>query len=343
MKRKLTLLIPVIAWCLIASNIMFTGCTKEGPAGPPGADGKDGLDANATCMECHNFSEFIVAKFGQQNNSVHASGANIDRNGENCAYCHTSQGFRNYITEGSTETITSPTAIGCRTCHPIHESYTADDYSLRTTDAVALTVGDATYDFGNSNLCTNCHQARPVSPYPVFGGEDVEITNMRYGPHYGPQSNMFVGAGPYEVPGDMEYQNSAHTSVIDDGCITCHMSDPVAYNAGGHQMGMTYASFGSESYNLSGCTECHPNTDGLEDLLAANSEEIETLTYELRDKLIEKGLLNASELVPTPITVSPNEAGAILNYKFVYGDHSKGAHNYLYTKALLMNTLESLN
>jgi len=295
-------------------------------------------------MGCHNFSEFIVAKFGQQNNSVHASGTNINRNGQGCSQCHTSQGFRNFIADGTLGAISNPTAIGCKTCHPIHESYTVSDYSLRTTDAVNLTVGGVAYDYGNSNLCANCHQARPVSPYPVVGGDEVTITNARFGPHYGPQANMFAGAGPYQVPGSMPYLNSTHTSVIADGCITCHMSDPIGYNAGGHQMGMSYNAFGSTAYNYSGCNSCHPNTANLTALMSANREEIQGLTYNLRDKLIEKGLLNASnELVPTPITVTADEAGAIMNYKFIYGDHSYGAHNYLYTKALLINTLEALN
>ncbi len=340
MKKKTTLFIPVILWCFLAGGLVFTGCTKEGPPGDPGLNGED---ATETCMTCHDFSEFLVAKVSQYENSTHASGNNINRSYEGCAQCHTSQGFRDHLADGSLGDISNPTPINCRTCHPIHDSYTPSDYSVRSSAPVTLTLGGEVYDYGNSNLCTNCHQARPVEPFPEFGGPDLTITNQRYGPHYGPQSNMFAGTGAYEIPGSLPYQNSTHTSAIDDGCITCHMSDPIGNTTGGHQMGLQYASYGGTAFNYNGCTSCHQD----EDQLAANRdeyrEEIMGLQEELKNKLIDMGLLNDSELVPVPLTMTQNEAGAILNYKFVYGDHSYGMHNYLYTKALLVNSLESLN
>lgn len=341
MKNKYTLLIPVIIYFMISANLFITGCTKEGPPGPPGLDGKDAAE---NCMACHNFSDFIVGKFTQYAHSIHASGNNISRNGDNCAHCHTGQGFRAFIADGVMQQVDNPTAINCRTCHPIHETYTVDDYAVRAISPVNLIVSNAVYDYGNSNICANCHQGRAVSPYPVAGGDEITITNARYGPHYGPQSNMIVGEGPYKVSGSMAYENSAHSNLISDGCITCHMAPAIGYDAGGHQMNLSFEmASGQTGYNLNGCTDCHTNSANLSALLAENREEIKALTYELRDKLIEKGLLNQAELVPTPITVSPDEAGAIMNYKFVYGDNSYGAHNYLFTKALLVNTLESLD
>lgn len=341
MKNKFTFLTPVIVVILITTAMLITSCTKEGPPGPPGLDGQD---ATETCMTCHNFSETIVTKFTQHSNSAHASGNNVDRNGEGCSQCHTSKGFRDYLADGTLAAVTDPTPINCRTCHPIHESYTTEDYAVRTDAPVDLIVGGVAYNQGNSNLCANCHQARAISPFPVAGGDDVTITNARYGPHYGPQSNMFLGKGPFEIAGSLPYQNSVHTSQIADGCVTCHMATTNNLHSGGHQMNLSYTtSSGATAYNLNGCTTCHPDAADLTAKLDENRTEIQELSNALRDKLIEKGLLNLAELVPTPITVSPNEAGAIMNYKFVYGDHSYGAHNYLYTKALLTNSLEALN
>ncbi len=340
MENRYTAFMIVTVVIVFTLSLFTSSCTKEGPPGPPGLDG---ADATESCMTCHNFSEFIVSKISQHANSIHASGNNINRSGEGCSHCHTSQGFRTYLEDGSFADIHNPNAINCRTCHQIHESYTAADYALRTNLGVDLVLDGTNYDYGNSNLCANCHQARTVNPYPEFGGEDVTITNARYGPHYGPQANMFTGSGAYEIPGSLEYQNSAHTSVITDGCITCHMSDPTGNTTGGHQMGLRYESFGSLAFNYNGCTVCHEDVNALTANRSEIGEEIIDLQNELRDKLIAKGLLNVSEMVPSPLTMTQSEAGAIMNYKYVYGDGSYGMHNYLYTKALLLNTIESLN
>lgn len=341
MKKIFVYLIPVVIYSIFSFQLLMSGCTKEGPQGPPGADGKD---ATETCTTCHNFSEFLLEKINQHNKSVHASGLNINRNGDGCAHCHTSQGFVRMIKEGSFGVVNNPNPINCRTCHPIHESYNASlDYKLRTTNPVNLNVGTGPYDRGNSNLCANCHQARTINPYPIAGGPDVTITNPRYGPHYGPQANLLIGRGPYEIPGQLNYVNSPH-SQISDGCITCHMATPAnGIASGGHQMNVSYVSYtGATAWNYNGCVKCHTDVNAMAQLRAQHREEIMNLQYALRDKLIEKGLLNQSELVPVPKTMSPNEAGAILNYKFVYGDQSYGAHNYPYIKALLVNTLASL-
>lgn len=341
MKRKYILLVFLTIFMGMGSSLVITSCTKEGPMGPAGEDGKDGADAVATCMTCHNFSEVIVAKFAQHSNSAHASGTNINRNAAGCSHCHTSKGFRDFIADGTQAVVTEPTAINCRTCHQIHETYTAADYALRTNAAVNLTVGGKSYNYGSSNMCAQCHQARPISPMPAVGGADVTITNARFGPHYAPQANIMTASGLYEVPGSLPYVNSAHTSAVSKGCVTCHMSNPVGYLAGGHQMSVKY---GDSSYNYNGCMSCHTNATTLTASMNANRTEIQTLTYQLRDLLITKGLINpTTELVIVPKTMTANEAGAIMNYKYIYGDKSKGAHNYPYVKALLTNTIEAIS
>lgn len=345
MKDKLKFLTLIGIAAFFLGNLFLASCTKEGPEGKPGLDGIDGKDGAESCGLCHNMSEFLTAKISQYNNSVHAAGKNINQTGASCAQCHTSMGFRNFLADGSTPAITNPTPINCRTCHPIHESYSLDDYSLRTNTAVNLIVGNAQYNYGNSNLCANCHQARSVSPYPVEGGANVTITNARYGPHYGPQSNMLAGKGPYPIPGSMPYLNSAHTNLVTDGCVTCHMSPATANWAGGHQMNVAYTTpAGASAYQYTGClaSGCHTTTAEVTALINPNRTEIAGLITTLKEKLQDKGLLNAQELVPTPKTMTQMEAAAIMNYKFVYGDHSYGAHNYRFTKALLVNTIESL-
>jgi len=346
MKKRFTFLTIATAVIFIMGNMMITSCTKEGPEGKPGLDGIDGKDGAESCSSCHNFTEFLYAVISQYSNSKHASASTTNQNGANCSRCHTSMGFRNFIADGSTGVVNNPTPVNCRTCHQIHETFTLDDYGLRTTAAVDLMVGNAQYNYGSSNLCANCHQARPVAPYPVAGGDPVTITNARYGPHYAPQANMLAGKGPFPIPGSMPYINSAHTNLVEKGCVTCHMGSAVGVVGGGHQMGVKYTtSAGSTAYQYNGClgSGCHGNAAEVTALITPNREEIAGLMYQLRDKLLEKGLLNAQELVPVPKTMTQMEAAAIMNYKFVYGDASYGAHNYRLTKALLINSLEYLN
>lgn len=327
------------------SSFIIASCTKEGPQGIPGLNGENGVDGAQTCGTCHNLSEFLKAKTEQYSHSTHASGANVDRATETCARCHTSMGFRNFIADSTQIAVENPTPINCRTCHPIHETYSIDDFELRTTDSVTLMVGNVIYNYGKSNLCVNCHMARPVDPYPDLSGSEITITSSRYGPHHATQANMFMAVGPIKIPGSMPYLNSAHTRMVLNGCITCHMSPATGVLGGGHQMGVKYINGqGAEAYQYTGCftADCHGTVSEINGLINPNRAEIVELEEQLKDLLIENGLLNSSGLVPTPLTVSSLKAAAILNYKFVEGDGSSGAHNYRFTKALLTNTIESL-
>jgi hypothetical protein len=344
MKRKFTLAFFAALFLMILGSMTITSCTKEGPpglAGKDGEDGADGRDGTETCTSCHNFSEVLLARMDQHSNSAHASGANINRNGQGCSQCHTSMGFRNFVKDGTLAAVAEPTAINCRTCHQIHETYTMDDYKLRTDAAVNLLLSGKEYNYGSSNLCVNCHQARSVNPMPVIGGADVNITNARWSPHYATQANIFggQGKGAYEIEGSMLYVNSLHVNAVSKGCVTCHMSSPVGYLAGGHQMNVKY---GDSSYNYSGCSSCHSNTADLTALMNTNRDEIKGLLEELETLILGQNLMNANGMFTVPLTLTANQAGAVLNYKLVYYDRSYGAHNYLYVKALLTNSIEAL-
>jgi hypothetical protein len=339
MKRKITLSIFMSLFFVLLGSMIISGCTKEGPEGPKGIDGADAVE---TCMTCHNFSETIVAKIGQYKNSVHASGTNINRNGEGCSQCHTSKGFRDFIADGTLAAVHEPTAINCRTCHAIHETYTMEDYKVRTDKPVSLIVSGGQYNFQSSNMCANCHQARTVNPMPVVDGPEVTITNARWSPHYGTQANIFAGTGKgaVEIPGSMPYVNSAHTSMVSSGCVSCHMSRPVGFSAGGHQMNIKY---GNNAYNYNGCSGCHTNNTTLTASMNANRAEIKKLMNDLETLILDQKLMNANGMFTVPLTMSAKQAGAVLNYKLVYYDSSYGAHNYPYVKALLTNSIEALS
>ncbi len=198
-----------------------------------------------------------------------------------------------------------------------------------------------TVDFGNGNLCINCHQSRPYE-VPVIGSDSTAITSSRWGTHHGPQSALVFGLGGFEIAGSESYpeQGSGHASVIADGCITCHMAEAFGNSAGGHTFNMTYQYHGGTEPNVVSCTVCHA---GAEDFnLNGSQDEILALLHELEDLLIQEGVLNPNSGLWNTGTYPTNVAGAALNYRFIEEDRSLGVHNYKYAKALLTNAIEAI-
>ncbi len=356
--QKWTLFLAIIT--LIISTFSCTG--PEGPAGPPGKDGKDGSPGTAVCAVCHESSTFLLSKKMQFHNSLHYLGETFAiANRTQCATCHTHEGFRESLTtnlDTAIAAIAQPTGVNCRTCHYVHTKYDTSDYNLTYKSPVKFRYGGQTVDFGNGNLCVKCHQARDVVPLPIVGGDSVTISNFRWGPHYSMNGNILAGLGGFEISGPVPYpKKNPHKELIQDGCITCHMAKPYGTFAGGHSFKMTYESGGVEVPHVASCaqSDCHAGTTNFD--IDGKVTEIKNLLAELRQKLIDKGLLDVSRntdgknvlneyiLLPgnRPKKFSALEAGAVLNYLLVAKDRSYGVHNYKYAKALLKNTIEALN
>ncbi|HOW31573.1 MAG TPA: hypothetical protein PLP88_08400 [Bacteroidales bacterium] len=341
--------------------VFMASCTKEGPAGPkgdPGAngtngtngvDGEDGVDATITCGECHEMSDGLTAIMAQYHQSKHFTGVTVfEGNRTTCSPCHSSQGYRESLQTGffNAGAYENPAPINCRTCHKIHETYTSEDWNFRSTAAVRSRMDSThiTFDMGTSNICVSCHQARVVSPYPNIASTDsVKLTSSRYGTHYGPQANIIAGLGKssgVEIPGSVEYANSSHSALVDNGCVHCHMATPIGTLAGGHAW---YASNEEEGLVTSGCSPCHTSSEA-NTLVEEVQTEITGLLDQLKAKLIEKGLLKSDgSTVVTGKNFSQMQIAALLNYKMCYYEASHGVHNYKYTKALLTNSFEALN
>lgn len=348
----------------------FTACEGDpGPAGPKGDDGAvgavgakgdkgdkgdqgdPGAAGTAGCITCHDMSTDLVSRVAQWENSQHVLGGNFERNTASCAACHTHEGFREFLATGTVAAApNNPSAIGCRTCHNIHDPNVTNGFSLTvnapTTFRANYLAGEAAYDKGKSNLCVTCHQPRDVSPFPTVGGGEVTITSNRFGPHHGPQGALLSGIGGYEVPGTLPYSNSPHTTMIADGCVTCHMQTAYGRQSGGHTMRMAYDYHGSIVQNVASCgnSSCHPGTKNFD--IDGEVTEIETLAGQLEQMLLADGILedDGSGLNKTPLTLSANKAGALFNWKMiVVEDRSMGIHNPKYAKALLQNAIDNYN
>jgi hypothetical protein len=345
--RKFNVLSMLFSVAVVVSLIVVSACTKEGPAGPPGKDGEDGIDGqdgNATCGVCHDNSELVETKILQWGASIHATGGNYERNGADCAPCHTSQGFKEVLQTGAqatAATVQDPSNINCYTCHFIHDTYTVDDWALRTAAPVTLWIDPAvTLDFGNGNLCVNCHQPR-VATLPDVNNPDGDyaVTNSRFGPHHGPQSTVLTGNAFYMVGSG--YTNSMHEDTP-GGCIGCHMADAFGSQAGGHSFNITYEYHGATEYNLLGCVECHGSVDDAEAAIEEWEPEFLDLMTQLGTILVGEGIYNVNTGLANTGTYSNKVAGAYWNFITLVEDRSAGIHNPKFVKKVLENTIASL-
>ncbi len=324
----------------IAACALLSSC--EGPRGLAGQD------ANENCIQCHNKEAKVEKIKAQWGESTHALGGNAAyANRAGCVQCHTSQGFLEYIAEGSTADISvpeEPMQINCYTCHNIHDTYTTDDWALTKPGAQTLEVkyagADVVWDKGNSNQCVFCHQSRNVSPAPTQGGADFQITSTRIGPHHGPNANLILGKTPFEITGTAYPTTNPHSTA--SGCLTCHMSTPYGYMAGGHNMGVWYDSHGTETMLKTGCTTCHTDATALTSKITTLTNDVTSKIATLQAKLTTAGIYNASTALAKTGTFKANAVLAYLNYNTVVEDRSKGIHNPGYIKALLDNSIAAM-
>ncbi len=337
---------------VVSAGLIMASC--EGPMGPVGEDGPKGDkgDPGTTlgCAECHNSSSPMSAFSAQWSESTHARGGNAAyANRAGCVQCHTSQGFLEYLAEGSTANISvpsNPMQINCATCHNIHDTYSDADWALTNPGAQTLEVkyagADVIWDKGSSNQCAFCHQSRSVNPAPTVNGADFTIASngTRIGPHHGPNTNLILGKTPFELPGEAHPTNNPHSTA--NGCVTCHMSTPYGYLAGGHNMGLMYDSHGTETLLKTGCTTCHTNATEIDGKVNALTADIEDKMGRLEAQLTEAGVYNPATGLAKAGTFKANAVLAYLNYNTVKEDRSNGLHNPGYIRTLLDNSIATM-
>jgi hypothetical protein len=326
---------------VIGAALVLAACAgeagPEGPSGPTGPAGPQGpageaavLDvANLSCTECHNDTTLIVSKEAQfRLASVHGTGEAFERGGDtNCAGCHGTEGAKARINAGlpphdpSVEGVVNVSPYDCRTCHNIHTTYTKADFSLTGAgQPVVLERTGGTFDKGLGNLCANCHQIR--NELPVATGGTFEVTNTRFGTHYGVEAQMLLGEGGLLATGSP----SVHYEQTDDACVTCHMGD---------ERNHTYEP------QVVRCQSCHADletfdNDGVQTEIAALLEEVKALLIDSGIMLAdyeENGEIQHNRSVPG---VYPEAvASAMWDYMFVVSDQSMGVHNPAFARALL--------
>lgn len=337
------MLLVAAGFMISSASFIFTGCTKEGPqgvAGTNGTNGTNGIDANATCLQCHNFSDTIVTKIFQYDASQHATGSTtFEGTRKECATCHTSQGFVEVAASGSDTTaniVNDAAPINCRTCHQIHNTFTNKDWALEITSAFhprfdkTKTV-DLAVNGGQSNLCGRCHQARAAKPALTnpASTDVLQISSSRWGPHHGTQSLILSGMGAYQL-GSATYGTSPHKDRA--SCSTCHSGYPQGDLVGGHTLHMTNDEVGD---NVNVCKTCHSSINNSFDLNGKQTE-IENSMEELKVLLAAANMMDTTTFLLKPGTYPQNKLAAFWNYQLILADRSNGVHNYAYTRDVLI-------
>ena len=293
----------------------------------------------SSCFTCHGEEGTLLAAKGEWQNSVHASGNNVDYTnrgeGEDCTRCHDHQGFLDFLETGELNgPFDNVSSIHCFTCHAPH---TRGNLTLRVSTPYTLENGDV-FNHTSANLCVNCHHAR-LSADDITAGQQV---HQYWGPHHGPQGDLLNGTNGYEYAG-YEYGNTGHaTAGTDNGCIKCHMGNPETH-IGGHSFNMVDEESGDNLVGI--CTSCHPEAadnfdyDGIQ-------TEVEGLLEDLQDLLYAAGHINANgqplglPYGPGPHTIDDEgEAGALWNFLIIEEDRSEGVHNPDYIVGLLESSI----
>jgi hypothetical protein len=260
--------------------------------------------------------------------------------------------------------------VGCITCHNVtpetdpHRTglpYTKGSFPLRvpvgamdqpsiekSPDKTAVT-GMPAGALGPSNTCVWCHRSRKdVTNYIAA---DNTLTSPNWGPHEGPQSDVYSAAGGYHYAG-MTYGTSTHQQKL--ACNDCHM--PSASTNGGSPNHSFYP-------QIAACTNCHTGATNFD--VSGGQSAIKAALAELEKALNDAGYLTRSAAAPYvalstaelangqfatdktrpgggadggTLHLTADQAGAVYNYLVIARGGGLGVHNPKYTKQLIFDS-----
>lgn len=221
-------------------------------------------------------------------------------------------------------------------------------YIEKSPDTSAVT-GMPAGKLGPANTCVFCHKSRKdVTNY--IGSTNL-LTSPFWGPHNGPQSDIYSSSGGYHYA-NKTYGSSTHQQKL--VCVDCHMPN-VESNSGAPNHSF-YA-------QLSACQSCHAGTKTFD--VNGGQSAVNLSLAELENALNDAGYITRSTAPPyTPLSASeladgqynldlarPNgapdggtpsltadQAGALYNYFIVARGAAAGVHNPKYVRQLIYDS-----
>jgi hypothetical protein len=328
----------------------------------------------AACGNCHAIDAFQQRTTGNVGTAGNGTVANL-ASGE-LQYRDPATGALSTSTYLGTATVAE---VYCTTCHAVtnandpHKTglpWTAGSFPLyvsedggainieRSPSTAAVTGTQASGpnggNFGPGATCMWCHRSRvDVTNYLTSTGN--KITSPYWGPHEGPQADLFTGVGAYEYVG-ATYGEATHEQKL--SCVDCHMV-PMATN--GNVPDHSFAP------QLSACLGCHAGATSFD--MSGYETDIQTLLTEFEVVLSGEGLLtrassppylpltaaqfgdgNWADDLPSPggsvdgglTALTEDQAGAIYNYILVARGGAYGVHNPKYIGEILYDSYAAL-
>ncbi|HMP83641.1 MAG TPA: cytochrome c3 family protein [Verrucomicrobiota bacterium] len=305
------------------------------------------------CSQCHDSEPYHV-KGVEWANSLHAV-ATRTPTGEtraSCVRCHSAYGFVDFAAgKPQNQQRTQYEAITCAACHDPHGDAN-NPHLLRKIDSVTLMDNKTVITNGGfGQLCMNCHIARRDATNYV----ETTAGSGQFGPHYGPQTDMLVGANA--ITYGKVIPSSTHAEVVKNTCVACHLqevagNDPNLGIVGGHTFrpgwdGGTPNDTSDDVHLVNACVQCHGNITTFDFPRKDYDGDgvIEGVQTEVKGLLDRLGRLLPPIGSPTvSITAAYTKAQlrAAYNYRFVLDDGSYGIHNLSYAVGLLNESIGDL-
>lgn len=313
----------------------------------------------SVCLQCHDSPPNEI-EGRMWLNSPHDSGVTAIQiedaptpNSASCARCHNGGGFVDYATGNTPQSAYAGVPLTCAGCHDPHDA--SKPYQLRKVTADTLMNGYSINGGGVGQLCMNCHRSRSGVTAAIAKG-----WASHFGPHNGPQTDLFWGQNGYQFGDNTITGLSTHTQLT-DACVTCHMAadtlDLKAKNLlGGHTWKMSGPdSTGAPADNTTACRSCHGPITDFDQIAApydyagiANGGPVPGVQTEV-DSLLAKiarqfpdSVMNNLSSATVGKGLNKNQLGAIWDYLLVSKDGSHGVHNAKYTFAILTRALGQL-
>jgi hypothetical protein len=224
-----------------------------------------------------------------------------------------------------------------------------DQVYLEKSPSTAAVTGTPAGKRGGANTCISCHRSRKdVTNYIAATNR---LTSPNWGPHEGPQADVFTAAGGYHFAA-MTYGTSTHEQKLT--CIDCHMPGSAANGkAADHSF---YA-------QVSACTSCHVGATNFD--ISGGQAQVKAAMFELQKALNDAGYLTRATAVPYgPLTtanltdghfeldktrpdggadggtpsLTADQAGAVYNYLMVARGGAMGVHNPKYVRQLVFDS-----
>lgn len=333
-----------------------------------GGEEVDSWTGAKSCGNCHAADGLELRISGDVTHSGSATGpVGLSHGQLNYA---SSSGIKEIVYAGQATVA----VVGCGTCHdnsaahdphltgadykagsfPLREPVGDTEYSIiEKSSAIGSSDGTKAGNYREGNACIWCHKSRKdVTNYIPTTSVDISITSTTWGPHEGPDGDVYSGQGGYHYP-SKSYGNSSHQN-FKKGCVQCHMP-PVAENGG----------IGNHSFypQLSACVGCHKEATNFD--VNGGQSKIKVRLQSLRKALNDKYLLtrngttqlSADDLksedfeldeslpksaVQARPAILPPVAGALYNYFVIARGSGLGVHNPKYTEQILYDSIEAV-